>query len=162
MTVTICQFIFQDGDFFKSEISSGQFSTTLLVISVCLFPFCLISDIKKFKIIGYFVLLADLAMLINVLLLSLIEKPGKVTTTNSIFDITSPWAYLYEYSNMFQFHIYFLWIMQSTGEKQQNREGKKMANIVSVCLFAFVILFSAFGLIGYKTNLLSDEPINER
>jgi hypothetical protein len=100
-------------------------------------------------------------LLINVLLLTLIEKPGKVISKNSLFDVSSPWAYLYEYSNLFQFHIYFLWIMQSTGEKQQRREGNKMSFIVSISLFVFIVLFSIFGFIGYTSNRKSDMLINQ-
>lgn len=102
-----------------------------------------------------------MGLLIKVLLLTLIEKPVVVIYKNSLFDLSSPWAYLYEYFNLFQFHIYFLWIMQSTGEKQQKREGNIMSCIVSISLFAFIVLFSIFGFIGYTSNRSSDKLISQ-
>jgi hypothetical protein len=51
--------------------------------------------------------------------------------------------------------------MQSTGEKQQRREGNKMSFIVSISLFVFIVLFSIFGFIGYTSNRKSDMLINQ-
>jgi len=47
-----------------------------------------------------------------------------------------------------------------TGEKQQRQEGKKLNRIISLSLFAYVILFSAFGATSYTSNAITNLPIS--
>jgi hypothetical protein len=91
---------------------------TLLALVLILIPMSVLKNVHKFKILAYIVFFIDLSILVNAFLIRFIKKPGKINLGKiSFFDLNNPWSFLFEFMNLFQFQIYYLYVLEMTNEK---------------------------------------------
>jgi|LauGreDrversion4_2_1035121.scaffolds.fasta_scaffold1049937_1 hypothetical protein len=99
--------------------------------------------------LGYFVLLLDLSVVINVFFMTYVSKPGSVSKSLSLnysLILPKPILYIGEIFSLMQMQIYFLQLMQYTNEQRRRKEGPKLITTSHITLFIYVL---AFGLIGF-------------
>eukprot|EP00347_Sterkiella_histriomuscorum_P005070 403358014 len=144
-----------------SDFRHGQFLTdpmiyniSTILVSVLLFPLCLIKDFQKIKILSYMIIVLNISLFINMTCLIFIYKDfPKMISESNFYNLNSPWMLLGEFSQLYQMQIFYLWVMQSTPETKRQRVGRKLYYVPVLIILLFTVIYCILIYFDFTVNI---------